>query len=426
VKIVLINAPVTRQSPHARLSLPLGLSYIGSALLAAGHEVSAIDFNLGELNYRIVDNIAERERPDLVGISAHTETATNAERIACRIKKKNRDIKIVMGGPHPTILPERTLKIDAVDYVVMGEGEETIAALARFLEEGRGRPSDIEGLAYKDQGININKRRELSTLNESHYPARELFPIDFYREKFNVLTARGGCPYKCPFCSGSSIWNGRRIERDPERVVAEIRMIIERYGADYIFFTDDIFTLNRKWVFRLLGLIADFEYPFEWGCATRVDLVDHEMLNAMARAGCRASQFGVESGSQKILDSVKGIKKEQAAQAVDGAIKAGIDTASSFMIPFPEDTRETIRETKEFIKLLATMGSKILLSFTTPYPGTFFYQHAAALGIRIQAGSWEEFDSKHNIMETKHLSLGEVEDLVEEVAREAGLIRRGY
>jgi anaerobic magnesium-protoporphyrin IX monomethyl ester cyclase len=422
MRILLINAPVSRPSPHARLAPPLGLAYIASVLLADGHNVSAVDFNVSGLNFRRLDAIIAGEKPQIVGISAHTETYPNGLAIAERVMALDPSIAVVMGGPHPTILPQQVLADEAVDFVVIGEGEGTIVELARQLDGGAQRFREIRGLGYKDGGIRINDRRELLNPDDLPYPARDLFPLEFYQDRWNLLTARGSCPFKCPFCSASYIWEGRRRARDPQSVVDEIRMLVEDYGAGYIFFADDIFTLNRKWVDALLDLLNDLEeYPIEWGCATRVDLVDKEFLKDMARAGCRAIQFGVESGCQMILDSVKGIEKEQVLKAVKGAREASIDVASSFMIPFPEDTPETIRETKEFIKQVHRAGSKILLSYTTPYPGTHFYEHAKELGITILAKQWDEFDAKHNVMETKYLSAGEIDRLVTEIVEETGL-----
>ena len=422
MRILLINAPVSKPSPHARLAPPLGLAYIASVLLEDGHDVSAVDLNISGLNLRRLHSIITGEGPRLVGISTHTETYPNGLTIAERVKELDPNITVVMGGPHPTILPEQVLKQDAVDFVVVGEGEGTIVDLARCLDEGRGQFRDIKGLGYKDrEGIALNERRELLNPDDLPYPARDLFPLEFYQDRWNLLTARGSCPFKCPFCSASYIWEGRRRARSPQDVVGEIRMLIEAYGAAYIFFADDIFTLNRKWVYALLGLLNELDYPIEWGCATRVDLVDRELLKKMAEAGCRAIQYGVESGCQMILDSVKGIEKGQVLEAVEGARQWGIDVASSFMIPFPEDTQETIRETKEFIKQVHRAGSKILLSYTTPYPGTHFYEHAEELGIRILATQWDEFDAKHNVMETKYLSAAEIDRLVAEIVQDIGL-----
>ncbi|MDI6872223.1 MAG: radical SAM protein [Bacillota bacterium] len=194
-------------------------------------------------------------------------------------------------------------------------------------------------------------------------------------------------------------------------------------SATYVFFSDDLFTLDRRWVGELLSQLQVLPEPLAWGCSTRADLVDEPLLAEMARAGCQAIQFGVESGAQNILDSVKGIRKDQVLRAVQGAVRNGIEVAASFMIPFPEDTEETIRETKEFMRLLRGLGARILLSFTTPYPGTLFARQAAQLGLAILTDRWEEFDAKHNILRTKYLAEDEIERLVKEIAHEVGLVR---
>lgn len=427
MRVALINAPVARPSIHARLAPPLGLAYLGAVLRQEGHDVRAIDFNLSGLNLKRVENLIERDGPDLVGISAHTETYPGGLAIARKIKEVNPSVQVVMGGPHPSILPEQVLAEEAVDFVVVGEGEATLAELAHHLEAGTGHLDEIKGLGYKHDGqLSLGERRELLDPDSLPWPARDLFPLEFYQDRWNVLTARGGCPFKCPFCSASFIWQGHRRARAPRLIMDEVRMLVEECGARYIFFSDDIFTLNRKWVGELLDLLKEFPYPLEWGCATRVDVVDRPLLEAMAKAGCRAIQFGIESGAQSVLDSVKHIQKEQALAAVEAAVAAGIEVASSFMVPFPEDTRETIRETTAFMKRLGELGSKILLSYTTPYPGTYFHQEAEALGLKILTDRWEEFDAKHNVLETKYLSASEIEGAVGEMVKELGLRRQSF
>jgi radical SAM superfamily enzyme YgiQ (UPF0313 family) len=423
--IILINAPVTKVSPHSKLAIPLGLAYIASVLIQAGRRVKVIDFNISGLNLRRVDNIVNN-KPAIVGISAHTETYPNALKIAKRIKERDSSIPIIIGGPHASILPIEVLEDGAIDYVAIGEGEATMTELADYLIDGKGQLKDIDGIGYKDeQGqIQINKRRELLNPDDIPFPSRDLFPLDFYEEKWNISTARGGCPYQCPFCSASFIWEGHRRPRSPENIIEEIRMVFEERGATYIFFSEDIFTLNKKWVYKLLELIKQLDYTVEWGCATRVDLVDEQLIMDMADAGCRAIQFGVESGSQRILDAVKGITKEQVLKVIKACKKADIDVASSFMVPFPQDTKETIRETKEFIKELFDAGSKIYMSYTSPYPGTKFYLEKEELGIKILTDKWDEFDAKHNIIETKHLTSKEIEELVDEIVDYTGLRKR--
>jgi radical SAM superfamily enzyme YgiQ (UPF0313 family) len=209
--------------------------------------------------------------------------------------------------------------------------------------------------------------------------------------------------------------------RTPASIAAEVRDLWIDYGVAEVFFTDDIFTLNRRWLRELLAALSSMEHRVTWGCATRVDLVDADLVQAMAGAGCTGIQFGVETGSQRILDSVKGIQKQQAVDAVEVAIEAGVEAVCSFMVPFPEDTRETLRESLEFMRELRGLGARIFLSYTCPYPGTTFYENAGELGLRILSDDWGEFDAKHVVIETQHLSADEITSTVEAMADDLGL-----
>jgi len=423
VNILLVNAPVTVTNLHAHLSPPLGLAYIGSALMAQGHHVSAVDLNVSGLNVERVSGIIDYERPDIVGLSAMTETYDNGLSVARRVKQIDPSIVIVMGGAHPTILPLEVLAEDAVDYVVVGDGERTIVQLAATLAGDGPAFAAIPGLGYKSPGPHINERRPLQHPDDLLFPARELFPVGFYEDKYNVLTATGSCPYRCPFCSAAAIWEGRRLARSPRSIVAELRVLQDDHGVDYVFFSDDIFTLDHGWVYRLLEEMRALRSPLRWGCATRVDLVDAGLLAAMAAGGCVGMQFGVESGSQTILDTVKHIKKEQVIAAVTAAAGVGIEVACSFMAPFPDDTLDTLRETGAFMADVQAAGSAIMLNFTCPFPGTHFREHADELGITLLADSWSEYDAKHVVMETRNLSAGQIQETIDEIARELGLRR---
>lgn len=425
MKIILINAPVGIMSDHARMTLPLGLAYIGAALLDAGHHVTAMDLNVSGLDLDRVSRAVKRQQPSVVGISALTETYPNALAIARQVKQADPSVTVVMGGAHPTIMPEEVLGDDAVDYVVVGSGEVSMVELVGYLEAGDGRLETVPGLGYKDAdgATHLNPRSELPHPDTLPLPARELFPIELYRGHFNVLTATGSCPYRCPFCSAAAIWAGRRRTRSPEGIAAEIEILMRDYGADYVFFTDDVLTVNRRWVLELLEALKGLSRPIGWGCATRVDLVDAELLTAMSEAGCKAIQFGVESGAQGILDSVKGVNKEQVLAAVNASVAAGIDTLCSFMAPFPQDTAETIRETGDFMRTVHDAGSRISLSYTAPFPGTQFYEHAEDLGLRILADSWQDYDAKHVTFETEHLTAAEIEAEISAIAENLGMAR---
>jgi radical SAM superfamily enzyme YgiQ (UPF0313 family) len=421
---MLINAPVTVRNEHARLSPPLGLAYIASALMAAEYRVGAIDFNVSGLNLKRVDSMLSLDHPKIVGISTTTETYGNALRIACRVKESAPDTVVVLGGAHPTILPEAVLADESVDFVAVGPGEQAMVALAEYVIHDRGELAAITGLGYTEDGeLRFNPRAELPHPDDLPMPARELFPLEFYRDAWNVLTASGSCPYRCPFCSASALWKGGRQMRSPGSIVAEIEHLQEVHGVSRVFFTDDIFTLNRRWVTELTEAFSAMERRIEWGCATRVDLVDAELIAAMAKAGCTGIQFGVESGSQQILDSVKNIEKQQVIEAVKASAAAGIDAVCSFMAPFPEDTLETLDETRLFMHEVDEAGGRIFLSYTCPYPGTMFHDKAEELGIRILSDSWEEYDAKHVVIETRHLTREQIRTTVEAMAADLGMTR---
>jgi len=425
--VTLVNAPVRKRNEHARLSPPLGLAYIASALMQDGFSVSAVDFNVSGLNLVRVDSILVNDRPRVVGISAMTETYPQALEIARHIKGRSPETVVVLGGAHPTILPEDVLaEEDAVDFVVAGPGEGAMVALARNVIRGEGSLAEVPGLGFiEDGGLHVNPRAELGHPDELPRPARWLFPTEFYHDKWNVLTATGSCPYRCPFCSASSLWKGRRRMRSAESIAAEIADLWREHGVDEIFFTDDIFTLNRRWVGELLEALSALAHPVQWGCATRVDLVDAELIRAMADAGCTGIQFGVESGSQTVLDSVKGIEKQQVRDAVSAAVACGIDAVCSFMIPFPEDTPETLQESLEFMAEVHELGARIFLSYTCPFPGTDFYERAEELGLTILTDDWGEFDAKHVVIETRCLSAPQIEATAEAMAAKVGM-KRSY
>jgi len=422
--VLLINAPVTVRNEHARLTPPLGLAYLASALRGEGFSVSGVDFNVSGLNLRRVDSILAYDKPAIVGISAMTETYPNALAIARRVKETSPETIVVLGGAHATILPETVLAEEGVDYVIAGAGEVGLTQLAGFVIRQENSRDEIPGLAWCDgEMAHVNPRAELSSPDDLPRPARDLFPIEFYKDKWNVLTATGSCPFKCPFCSAASLWQGRRRMRSPKSIVAELQELSRDYGVDRVFFTDDLFTMNKRWVRELAEEVMTMERRVEWGCATRVDQVDADLLRVMADAGCTGIQFGVESGSQQILDSVKGIDKAAVLDAIRSSVAVGIDPVSSFMVPFPEDTHKTLAESLAFMHDVRAAGSRIFLSYTCPYPGTSFYEHADVLGLNILSDRWDEYDAKHVVMETRHLSAREIERIASNMAEELGLLK---
>jgi radical SAM superfamily enzyme YgiQ (UPF0313 family) len=426
VRVLLVEAPVTIVTSHSRLSPPLGLAYVAQHLLDAGHVVQIADLNITGLNLARLRATLKRFGPDLVGISSHTETYPNALTVASLVKQYDSSVPVMIGGPHASIRPLDTLAEPDIDYVVMGEGERTAVELGAALEasDGNRNVAAIAGLGHKSNGAaTLNLARAPLDVSLIGRPARHLLSLEFYEDAYNVLASRGGCPYRCPFCSASQLWGGVRRPRPIEDIMAEVDDVVAKYGAGHVFFVDDILTVNRPWFEGLLDALAVRTDGITWGCATRVDCVDEQLLRRMADTGCSGIQYGVESGSQEILDSVKGIDKRAAHDAVRWATAAGISVSCSFMVPFPDDTEKTLAETFAFMRVLRDLGGRLLISYTTPYPGTMFAERAEELGLRILTSDWNLYDAKHIVMETKHLSAGIIERLTTAAATSLGMQR---
>jgi anaerobic magnesium-protoporphyrin IX monomethyl ester cyclase len=426
--VLLINAPVRQGAAdrHAALSLPLGLAYIASTLQKHGYGVRITDFNVSGFNPERFRGMMERLDPCILGISAHTETYLSGLEIARLAKEVKPSVHVVMGGPHASVMHQDVARQRDVDFVVKGEGEYTMLELVGSLTRGSGRLDSIRGLVYmQGDEIRINPDRAfIEDPDELPPPARHLLPVDLYAYGANVLASRGGCPFACDFCAVNNIWQGRRRFRSPASVAEEVRTVLVDFGRRQINFSDDTFTLNREYTLALCDALRRIPVVAGWGwtCSTRVDLVDEELLRAMHDAGCSAVQFGAETGSQIVLDAIgKRITLEQVKTAVLTARSVGMDVLCSFMFPHPDDTAETIRLQIAFMKELAGMGAKLSVAFTTPYPGTRYYEHADELGIKILAKSWDEFDAKHLIIETRNLSARELNELIREMVEEVGL-----
>ncbi len=406
-------------------SLPIGLAYIGAVLHEAGYDVSAIDLNAAPVDMAKITQIFERSSPPILAISTSTPTHLNGLTFAKLAKEVNPEIKVVMGGPHASVLYEKVAMEKEVDIVVRGEGEYTMLEVADCLIRKRGSLAGINGIAYKDNGaIRVtDKRPFIKDPDELPFPARSLFPFDLYELPNTVLASRGGCPFACHFCAVNNIWGLTRRYRNPEKVVSEIFSVVDTFGfkeAGKITFLDDAFGLDRELTRSLCRLLKQIRLsiPLSWRCTTRVDLVDAELITEMWESGCCGIHYGIEAGSQKILDSIgKKTNLDQIRRAVNLTLSFGMDTLCAFMLPHPEDTEQTVREQKQFMKELTEMGANTYLSLTVPYPGTHLYENAGRLGIKILSKNLDKYDGKNLIIATKNLSKERLQSLYEELCQ---------
>lgn len=424
--VLLVNAGVKLRNKHSRLSPPLGLAYIGSVLQRNEFSVAALDMNCLKTDPEQMDGIVQQWSPLILGISVQTETYPNGLRLAHVAKQVDPRIVVVMGGPHATVMYDAILKEPDVDIVVRGEGEYTMLELAQCLVRNMGEMSEIQGIAFRhdDQVCVTPERSFIADPDELPFPARGLFPIPLYEQPGQLLMSRGGCPFDCCFCAVNNIWHGKRRFRSAENVVRELQSISQHLDTDDISFADDTFTLSKAHVAALCersGQIRE-SLGWHWGCTTRVDLVDEPLLKLMAESGCYAVTFGIETGSAEVMKAIaKKITLDQVRHSVQTALDLNLAVLCSFMFPHPQDTAETIRDQKQFMKELVGMGAQVSLAFTTPFPGTDYYARKDQLGIRLLTDRWDEFDAKHLIIETANLKKPDLEILFEEIIQDVGL-----
>ncbi|MDD2851539.1 MAG: radical SAM protein [Desulfuromonadaceae bacterium] len=342
-------------SEKGGISVPLGLAYLGAFVRdLPGMQVSGFDNNVIKLVPQQYRELFRAEAPDVVGISILTATVHTTWEMARIVKEVLPHAVVVVGGMQCSALPEDTLEEQAIDYGVVGEGEEPFRELLVALQEKRD-PTGIPNLVYRREGkVLVNPRRPpIRDLDTIPFPARDLFDIDRYRLNVNrratssksttILTSRG-CPYGCIFCS-SSIYGRHFNQRSPQNVIAEMKLL-EQQGYGELLIVDDTFTVNRKWILEFCERYRQEGLELRWNCHARVNTLDEEVVRAMKAAHCTGMAFGIESGNPEMLRKIdKGITLEQAHNAVALCRKYRIDSLCSYIFGHPGDTWATVKDT---------------------------------------------------------------------------------
>jgi radical SAM superfamily enzyme YgiQ (UPF0313 family) len=382
------------------ITLPLGLAYIAGTLEAAGRKVHILDavaeaptqkqrYYKGILLGLGLEEIAKRIPADagIVVISViFTHEWPAVVRLVELIRRERPDIKIVLGGEHITSMPEFCLATSEADYIVRGEGEETILELLDALDSGRPL-EEVDGIGFRrGTEIVVNARRVRKTnIDDIPYPAWHMFDIATYNEahliggmdtsRLNVpLLATRGCPYQCTFCSSPNMWTPRWIPRDPVKVVDEIEHHVKTFGVSSFPFQDLTAIIQKDWTItfckEILRRNLDISWQFPSG--TRSEAIDGEVAELMRKTGMVSIAYAPESGSEKTR---KLIKKKMKTNELMASIKASADAelnvALFLIIGFPHDTREMIRENIPFLKETRRIGVTDLgIGYLFALPGT--------------------------------------------------------
>jgi radical SAM superfamily enzyme YgiQ (UPF0313 family) len=376
----------------------VGVLVLAAVARALGDRVHIVD---GKRTGTAVDDVAAaiaRHRPDHVGISATTISITNAARIAERVKTLVPGAVVTVGGPHVSAVPERTLESFAgFDYGVVGEGEISYPALIEALAAGND-PRGVPGLVYRDGTmVRANPRAPYldgEALDCLPPPAWDLvpdFPLRFQPNVFNyratpvasLVTSRG-CPFSCSFCDRST--SGRRGRFHGVDYVVELCGRLAGMGVRHVLFYDDLFTVNKARVVELCERFLAAGFRFTWSCNSHPNLLDPATLRLMRRAGCWQIAYGIESGSQRVLDVVKHeVRIPRMLKTLTETREAGIRVKGLLMMAHPTEDEASLQETVDFLRTAPI--DLVQITKFTPYPGTPSYPTVREHGTFV-----EDFD----------------------------------
>jgi radical SAM superfamily enzyme YgiQ (UPF0313 family) len=385
------------------LLTPIGLAYLAGMLREwTDSRVDLLDCRAE--NYSVSEAIRRIKElgPDIIFFTLGTPALDSSGTFFRRLKEEIPNLQVAAVGTHVTVLPRESLEALPIDYIIRGEPEETARDLITALERG-GDLEEVKGLSFRSDNRIINNpdRPLLEDIDLLPFPARDLLPNEKYSAPFArhrpfglILTARG-CPYKCKFCATRAYYGHTWRPRKIESIVAELRLMVERYGIRDIGFWDDTFTIQPEMVIALCRKIIKEELKIEWICLSRVDTVNRELLAWMKKAGCYQIQFGVESGDEEILRRLgKPVTIKEVKQAFQWCVEEGIEPVAFFMIGNPGETEESIRKTIDLALELPV--SYVSFNINTPYPGCeLFDQLRKGLG-----NDWSRFNARQASYQT--------------------------
>lgn len=374
----------------------------------------------------ILDAMKDRQRPQdiatrvvgegfgLVGFQIWTKDIHEVLETCRLIKEAAPGVVTVVGGIQPTMQPEETLRflIPWVDFAWQGEAENGFGPFVDILASGRPEPellASIPGLVWRDgEAIRVNANCFIDDLDTIGLPAWDLIPPDrypcaphgaFYRNyPLAPIVVTRGCPFPCRFCSAKEASGARLRSRSIDSVMTELQLLHDRFGVKEFQIEDDNFTLNRGYVEefcqRLLRSGLNMTWSFPNG--VRLDTLDPQILALMRRAGCYALNFGVESGSARILELIaKKSTAEQMRSQIIMAKEAGFDLGGFFIIGFPS---ETVAEIEETIRYACSLPlDRIGVSYFQPFPGTKFFQELVASGEIDNDWGFSQHTSLHDL-----------------------------
>ncbi len=412
MRVALINPSFNRYgglSGHGGAMAPISLCYL------AGYgrqqhpdvEFEIIDSEVHNHSHEeTCDEVAGFD-PQLIGITANTCAFDSVVKLTGRLKERFPKARVIIGGSHPSALPEQSVEESCADFVSIGESELQFAQLIGQINDGDEDWSQLKGIVYRDRDGQIRTTMPqvlIDDLDTVPMPARDLIDNNLYYPAptkrvrggpHTLLVASRGCPYNCGFCSAQTVWTRKIRGRSPANIVAEVEHCIGTYGIHSYNFTDELFTVKKKRVLEICNAFIEKKLDMNWVCSARAHHIDMETLEAMREAGCREISFGIEAGNEDILKNIdKVLDLKEAERVVNLTKKAGIKTHASFMFGYLGETEETMKQTISFAKKLNTQIAAFFVA--SPLPGTPFYREALANGYIRDGVTWINYSPLSN------------------------------
>lgn len=389
---------------------PLGLLMLAGALESIGVDVTIVDAEPLVLMPEAVKEKVLATEPDFVGVTSSTPEFHVAAEVVKLVKQSNPAIITMVGGAHVTVLPEQSLKDHPyIDYVCLGEGEESIKRIVREKPNERiiqSQPAqDLDSLAPAARHL----------INYDDYVGSE---PDIGMVKVDAIETSRGCPFRCAFCYHM---HGRAVRfRDVQKVVDEIEKSHNSTGCNLFHFFDDTFTLKKDRAIAICDEIMKRKLKLNFYCFTRADTITKDLLQKMKETGFVRITMGIESGNQQMLDRYcKGTKLQDYERAYRWMVELGIETRGSFIVGGPGETHESIKDSIRFARKLPLY--RVGVNILTPYPGTPLYETAVKgdAGLRLLCTDWKEYRRwGTSVVETDVLSAKDLEYYQKKFLRE--------
>lgn len=410
MRILLINPPFNYYNKYIQILEPLSLAYLAAYLRKEGYVVNVLDAVAGKITklnnnrwrYGLTDLLIiekiKKFKPDVCGITCSLSVKKDsAFDIAELIKRIDKNIITIVGGIHPTILPLEMVQNPHIDYVIIGEGEESLLNLVNNIDCGVKYPVNVDGIVYRMDGSHyINpKKNFIHDLDSLPFPARDLLPMDFYLEKnknnilyglgsgraLSIFTSRG-CSKRCSFCNVHLSHGQKWRARSAENVCEEIKKLVKEYNVNEIFFLDDDLTFNKERIGKICETILKYGLKFKWNTPNGLSInsLDEEILTLMKRSGCKNICIAIETGNETIRNEIigKGLPTERIFNVVNICKRIGLQTVGFFILGMPGETEDTFKDTIGLVKKLSL--DMIVTSFAYPCPETKLYNECVVKG----------------------------------------------